>query len=351
MMAAGDPVAAETKRHHLVVVGASAGGIEALRSLVGALPEDFPAAILVVVHLAPAGTSVLPQILTRAGTLQATAAVDGEPIEGGHIYVAPPDCHLLVEDGKVRVTRGPTVNGHRPAVDPLFRSAAASWGDEVAGVVLSGVLDDGTAGLAAIKAAGGLTLVQDPAEALYSGMPDSAIAFVQPDMIASAAELGRALAAAADEPPPDPPADHETNGNTFIEVDRGATEEPYENAAPTGLSCPYCNGGIWLTREHGVDVFRCRVGHEFSPEALHVEQSGQVEQALWTALRALEEHAAMSRRIAQRMTRGGHRASAARFARRADQTVQQATIIRRVLESPAFAAADAADELDAERAS
>jgi len=344
-------VAAESKRHHLVVVGASAGGIEALRSLLGALPADFPAAILVVVHLAPAGTSVLPEILTRAGELRATAAADGEPIEGGHIYVASPDSHLLVEDGKVRVTRGPTVNGHRPAVDPLFRSAASTWGEAVAGVVLSGVLDDGTAGLAAVKAAGGMTLVQDPAEALYSGMPDSAIEFVHPDVVASAADIGRALAAAAGEPPPDPPSSHGANGNTFLEVDRGATEEPYDNAAPTGLSCPYCNGGIWLAHEHGVDVFRCRVGHEFTPEALHVQQSGQVEQALWTALRALEEHAAMSRRIAQRMTRGGQSGPAARFARRADDTVQQATIIRRVLESPAFAAAEAADELDAERAS
>jgi two-component system chemotaxis response regulator CheB len=345
-------VAADTQRHHLVVVGASAGGIEALRALVGELPADFPAAMLVVVHLAPAGTSVLPQILTRAGKLTATSAVDGEPIEGGHIYVAPPDSHLTVEDGRLRVTRGPAVNGHRPAVDPLFRSAADSWSEEVAGVVLSGVLDDGTAGLAAVKAAGGRTLVQDPDEALYSGMPVSAIEFVGPDVVAPAAELGRALAETAAEPPPDPPSERDTNGSTFVEVDRGATEQPYHDAHPTGLSCPLCNGGIWLSHESGRDVFKCRVGHEFSPESLLVEQSGQVEQALWTALRALVEHAAMSRRIAQRLTRNGQSGAAARFARRADETVQQAVVIRRVLDSSSLSAAEVEDELvDEERAS
>lgn len=147
-------------RIHTFVIGASAGGVEALRGLVEALPEDFPAAILIVLHLAPSGTSVLPQILERAGTLEARQATDQCRVEGGCIYVAPPDYHLLVEDGHALLDHGPRVNGHRPAVDNLFRAAANAYGPNVAGIVLSGVLDDGTAGLMAIKRGGGVTLAQ-----------------------------------------------------------------------------------------------------------------------------------------------------------------------------------------------
>jgi two-component system chemotaxis response regulator CheB len=164
------------------------------------LPEGFPPALLVVLHLAPTATSALPQILERAGRLTAKHAEDGEPIEPGHIYVAPPNAHLLVRNGQCVLDPGPRVNGHRPAIDSLFRSTAETYGSHAAGIVLSGVLDDGTAGLLAIKRAGGATFVQDPQEALYPGMPQSAIEYVQPDHVAPAAELGRLLASIATAP-------------------------------------------------------------------------------------------------------------------------------------------------------
>ena len=177
----------------VVVVGASAGGVEALAALAHALPAVFGAPILVVLHVPPTGTSVLPGILSRAGRLPAVHARDGETVEAGHIYVAPPDSHLLISGRLLQLTRGPRENGHRPAIDPLFRSAAASHKRRAAGVVLSGTLDDGTAGLFAIKQGGGATLVQDPAEALYGAMPASAIAYVQPDYVLPTAELADVL--------------------------------------------------------------------------------------------------------------------------------------------------------------
>src|SRR3954447_9371533 len=179
---------------HTIVVGASAGGIEALRHFVAALPADFPGVALVVLHVAPLGTSVMPQILSRAGDLPACHPEDGEDLEPGHIYVAPPDRHLVVRPGHVHLSSGPKRNGHRPAIDLLFESAAAPYETGVAGVVLSGVLDDGTAGLLAIKRRGGLVLAQDPEEALYDMMPRSAIEYASPDLVATAASLAAALA-------------------------------------------------------------------------------------------------------------------------------------------------------------
>src|SRR5205085_1343862 len=165
---------------------------------------------------------------------------------------------------------------HRPAIDPLFRSAAETYGSGVAAVVLSGVLDDGTAGLLAVKESGGRTLVQDPANALYGGMPTSAIEFVRPDVVGTPAEIGRALAAGATAPPTNPPLRQVGNGNEFLEVDRGASEQPHAGGEPTGFSCPHCNGAIWELKENGRSAYRCRIGHEFSTDALLVEQTGQV---------------------------------------------------------------------------
>jgi two-component system chemotaxis response regulator CheB len=322
---------AETRPVHTAVVGASAGGVEALRELVSRLPVDYAGALLVVLHVAPMGTSVLPQILARAGDLPAAHAVDGEPIEAGHIYVAPPDRHLLVLNGRLSLDRGPRINGYRPAIDALFRTAADAWGRAAVGVVLSGVLDDGTAGLLAIKRRGGTAFVQDPAEALYPGMPSSAIQFVRPDLVASAPDIGRALAELASSPP-DPPAEvHAVPEDTFIEVDRGASDNP-QPGDPTGLTCPECNGGIWEEVTQGLPRYRCRVGHEFGPEAFDVEQAERVEAALWTALRALEERAALHRRIAQRQHAHGNVRAAEKYNERANQSVEHAVVLREVIQ-------------------
>jgi two-component system chemotaxis response regulator CheB len=169
----------------IVVVGASAGGVEALQRFVRALPAHFSAPILVVLHASPTGRSYLPEILTRAGVVPAEHARDGAHLEPGHIYIAPPDTHLVVADGVMTLANGPRENGHRPAIDPLFRTAAAAYDSHVAGVILSGTLDDGTAGLFSVKEAGGATLVQDPDDALYRDMPLNAIAYVAPDYVQS----------------------------------------------------------------------------------------------------------------------------------------------------------------------
>jgi two-component system, chemotaxis family, protein-glutamate methylesterase/glutaminase len=312
------------------VVGASAGGVEALRQLVSALPPDYAGALLVVLHVAPAGRSVLPQILTRAGALPATHAVDGETVEPGHIYVAPPDRHLLVADGHLTLDRGPRVNGYRPAVDLLFRTAAETFGRGAVGVVLSGVLDDGTAGLLAIKRRGGRAFVQDPREAHYPGMPTSAMAFVKPDLVAGADALGHALAELAAQPRESAKEVHLVPEDTFGEVDRGAGDQPQPGES-TGLTCPECNGGIWETVTDGLPRYRCRVGHEFGPEAFEAEQAERVEAALWTALRAVEERAALHRRIAARHEKRGNASTAESYTERADHSVEQAVVLRELV--------------------
>lgn len=319
-------------RVHTVAIGASAGGIEALRNLVAELPPDLSAAVVVVLHMPPRGTSVLPQILSRAGALPAVQAQDGMPTKGGTIFVAPPDSHLLVHDGTLRLDHGPRVNGHRPAVDPLFRSLARAYGTRGAAVVLSGVLDDGTAGLMAVKRAGGATLAQDPREALYDGMPRSAIEIVLPGTVATAAQLGRAIGELVLGRPPEPQdAPRPPRSEIFVEVDRGSSDDP-QPGTPTGLTCPECNGAIWMDDREGVVRFACRTGHEYAPETFEAVQADRVEAALFTALRTLEERAALYRRMAERHRAGGNVRTAERFSLRAEGAVQHAFTLREVIE-------------------
>src|SRR5215207_239744 len=186
--------------HDIIVVGASAGGVEALSQLVASLPPDLPASVFIVLHIPAEGTSVLPRILNRAGPLPAIHPLDGQVIEKGHVYIAPPDHHLLIKQGYVELTRGPRDNGHRPSVDPLFRSAARAYGRRVVGVVLTGALDDGTAGLLAVGMRGGICVVQDPQDALYAGMPQSAIDNVEVDHVVPLAEMGELLMQLAQTP-------------------------------------------------------------------------------------------------------------------------------------------------------
>jgi two-component system, chemotaxis family, protein-glutamate methylesterase/glutaminase len=262
--------------HDIVVVGASAGGVEALVELARSLPPDLPAAVFVVLHVPSTGTSALPDILGRHGRLPAAHAKDGEPIEPGRIYVAPPDHHLLLRTGHVHLARGPRENGHRPAVDSLFRSAAREYAARVIGVVLSGALDDGTAGLAAVRARGGPTVVQEPADALFAGMPGSAIEQVGVDHVLPAAAMGPLLArltlepaaAAAPQPAPD--------GMKVEVAVEGFSLEAMEGGhpgTPSGFSCPDCNGVLWEIQDGQLQRFRCRVGHAWSPESLLTQQS------------------------------------------------------------------------------
>lgn len=320
--------------HNIIVIGASAGGLEAIIQLVSGLPPDLPAAIFVVVHFPSHGTSILPQILNRSGALLAAHPEDGDRIQNGHIYVALPDHHLLVKRGYVRLVRGPRENSHRPAIDPLFRTAARAYGPQVVGVVLSGVLDDGTAGLLAVKPQGGVAVVQDPKSALYAGMPESAIANVRVDYILSLADLAPTLVDLAAKPVIEgvKAVSEEMESETdMAELDLAALQRHERPGTPSGFGCPECGGALWELREGDLIRFRCRIGHALSAESLLAEQSDGMESALWSALRALEESAALADRLADRAYKRNHPLTAERFAARAQDAAESAALIRQAL--------------------
>ena len=326
-------------RRDIVVVGASAGGVQALTEFVGALPADLPAAIFVVLHTSSASRSRLPLILNRASALPVRQATHNERIVPGRIYVAKPDRHLLLRRGAVSVVMGPKENGFRPAVDPLFRSAAVAWGPRCIGVVLSGNLYDGVAGLGAIKMRGGIALAQDPKEALYGGMPQHAAEELQLDLVAPTVELAREVARIVGEPL-DIEADPSTTVEEMVEETQEVAEAAPEPAfletdrrpgVPSGFGCPSCGGALFRLTDGDVLHYRCRVGHAWSAQALLEEQSDALESALWAALRVLEESAALSTTIGERLRGRGSVEAANRFFAQADEHRRRAQVIRTAL--------------------
>jgi len=320
--------------HDLVVVGASAGGVEALTELVRGLPAGFPAALLVVVHFPADGTSMLPLILARRGPLPAVHAEDGTKIRPGTIYVAPPDRHLLVDGGRMRLSRGPRENNHRPAADVLFRSAALAAGPRVVAVVLSGTLEDGAAGLSVVRRRGGVTVAQHPDDALYAGMPRAAIDAGVVDHVLPVSEIPPLLVRLAQTPaaegtPVDAPLDDFEAA--IAEMREEAIFPPELPGKPAGLTCPECLGSLYEIRDGELVRYRCRVGHAFGNDTLLAEQGKKVERALWTALQVLNERAALSRRTAERMEGRGSRQVAARFRALADEADEQAAVVSDVL--------------------
>ncbi|MBO3742858.1 chemotaxis protein CheB [Actinoplanes flavus] len=312
----------------LVAIGASAGGVEALRAVVAGLPPDYPGAILVVLHVPREAPSALPRILARSGPLPASAARDGDQVRSGHIYVAPGDHHLLLLDGRLRLSRGPAENGHRPAVDPLFRSVARRAGRRAIGVILSGTRDDGAAGLASIAGRGGATVIQDPADALYAGMPRAALEAVDPDHVVPAAKIGGLLGDLTAEdlaPIPAPGPDAMLDAEVAMSELSSITTDGL--APPAGFGCPTCGGSLFQIEERPLPRFRCRVGHAWSPETLLDEQAATLESALWMALRSLQEKAALSRRMAERP----HRADPQRFRDMAEDAENAAAEIRALI--------------------
>jgi two-component system, chemotaxis family, protein-glutamate methylesterase/glutaminase len=325
-------------KHDVIVIGASAGGVEAISRVVSDLPRDLPASVLVVLHISRS-RSFLPEILTRAGRLRAAHPEDREALEYGRIYVAPPDHHMIVESGCVRVAHSASENGVRPAVDPLFRSAARVYGGRVIGVILTGTLDDGTAGTAAVHEAGGVTIAQDPDEAIAPGMPRSAIGTGCVDHIVPLRDIALLLGALTGEDAPTrlPAADHphlrpmESDLQVMPLALRGA-DRP---GNPSVFTCPECHGTLWESDEHGLLRFRCRVGHVYSPESMIAAQTDEVDRALWVALRTLEERAAMAYRLAERGRERDQRWVDQTFTARAQETEREAARIRDLLRSRA----------------
>lgn len=320
----------QTVQREVVAIGASAGGVEALRELVGLLPLELPAALLVVMHVLPTGTSMLPAILGRAGKLPATAAQNGEQLERGHIYIAPADHHLLVAEGRARLSHGPRENGHRPAIDPLFRSVARSYGERAIGIVLSGTLDDGTAGLRMLRTHGAATIAQDPSDALYEGMPLSAIDSGAALHVAKVSEMADLVCTLIDTPvePMESPAEDQGS------LDPERTLETADPAAAsdgdlTPLTCPECGGTLWEHQEDELIRFKCHVGHSYSAETMQNEQGRSLEAALWSALRSLQEREDLFRRMARRSH--GSPQTAERFIAKARDVEAHAEAIRRTI--------------------
>lgn len=290
---------------NVVAVGASAGGVEALANFAAGLPPDLPFAILVVLHMPSSAPSVLARILDRNGPLPAAHAVHGEPLQPGTIRVAVPNRHLLVEGDRIALSEGPTENGHRPAINALFRSVALAFGQRSVSVLLSGVLDDGTLGSAAIRSRGGTTIAQLPTEALFSAMPRNAIDAGVIDHTVEAVKVGGLLAQLADrefeEPEMEPDARMELE-NRIAMAGRFSTEIDTEQLGPpSGYTCPDCNGSLNAV---GEGHYRCHVGHAWTAEALLRARDTEIEGALWVALRSLQEKAKLSRRLADQVGPG-----------------------------------------------
>lgn len=323
--------------HDIIVVGTSAGGVEALQTLVHALPANIPAAIFVVVHIPAESRSLLPKILSRAGPLPASHPKDGTEIEHRCIYIAPPDQHLLVEKGVVRVVRGPKENRCRPAIDPLFRSAALAYGPRVVGVVLTGGLDDGTAGLLAIKRQGGIAVVQDPQEALYPSMPQNAMDHVQVDYCLPLTAIGPLLTRLTSETVEGGRA-RQAPLELEKEVRNAAMETNPLNSneqvgKPSAFSCPECGGVLWELEDGSLLRFRCRVGHAFSSESVLAEQTEALEKSLWAALKTLDEKVSLSRRMAEQARKSGREWLVHRFEDQLQEAEQHAVLLRKILTS------------------
>jgi two-component system chemotaxis response regulator CheB len=299
-------------KRDIIVIGASAGGVEALQALVRQFPSDFAAAVIVVMHMYPRTRSFLPEILTRAGRLIAIHPENGSPVEHGRIYVAPPDHHLIVERDHIHLGLGPKEQHERPCINVTLRSAALAYGERVAGVILTGQMGDGAAGLWEVKRRGGATIVQNPEEALFPSMPLSALREIEVDYTPYLADMGALLCRLATQE-----GDHE----------RAKFEGTDMEPTLTDLTCPDCRGTIWEVRRGNGAEYRCRVGHAFSPKNMLAEHYAAQEKALYAAIVALEEGASLATRLADKFdpTVGS------RLREEARERELQAELVRRVL--------------------
>jgi two-component system, chemotaxis family, protein-glutamate methylesterase/glutaminase len=321
-----------------IVIGASAGGVQALSTLIASLRADLPAAVFIVLHIPPTSPGLLPEILARESLLPVAHARNGERIAPGRVYVAPPDQHLLIEGSRIKLVHGPRENLHRPSIDTLFRSAARWAGPRVIGVILTGARDDGTAGMRAIKQRNGITIVQDPIEATFPSMPTSVMRDITVDYSAPVREIGPLLNKLSRQDVAEEggyPVSEEVEIENRISGQELNSNELIASVEKIGtvskLTCPDCQGALWEIHDDEILRFRCHVGHAYSADSLSEGQSQRIEAALWSAVRALEEQIILARRIVERARKADHPRAASVFERRAEEAEKNSDIIRQLL--------------------
>jgi two-component system chemotaxis response regulator CheB len=324
-------------RKDIIVIGASAGGIEALKILFAGFPAGLDASIFVVVHTSPEAPGILAQILSAAGPLHATAMKSSARIESGRVYVACPDHHLIIEPGLARATKGPKENRFRPAVDPLFRSAAQTYGPRVIGVVLTGALDDGASGLWAVKHLGGTAVVQDPADAVAPSMPRNALQRVEEvDHCVPLSQMARLLVRLVEEAG-DHRGDIKVPKHIGIEVEIAKADDDAMDAGvlelgePSNFACPECHGVLLQVKDDRRVRFRCHTGHAYSPESLMAEMNEAVEDALWSAVRSVLESAMLMQHLAEHAASEHGEAAAQSLKASAAKAKQRAEVVRKAV--------------------
>lgn len=318
----------------IMVIGASLGGVAALRSLAAGLPPAMPAAVMAVLHMSPDYPSTLDAVLRQAGALKVGFASHGSHIEPGVIRLAPPDRHLLVVDDILELSRGPRENMSRPAVDPLFRSAAVAKGSRVVGVVLTGLLDDGTAGMEAIKRCGGVTVVQDPEDAEHPGMPQSVLnSGVEVDFCLPLADIPPLLARlAASEAPVGPTIPEDLKSEVEMLRDGYRDQATLgENGWPSGFICPECGGALFEMTHGKTPRYRCRIGHAYTGKTLMADQWEAAEKALVAAVRTMDERAKFCDRMAVNMRDQNRESLAREYLEQAEEMRAQVEVLRGLL--------------------
>ncbi|MBB1283531.1 chemotaxis protein CheB [Flavisolibacter sp. BT320] len=318
----------------IIVIGASAGGVESLLGFVKSLPQDLNAAIFIVIHISPYTKSNLPRILSKAGHLPVVHPTDGESIQKGRIYVAPADHHLILEKGnKIAVSKGPKENRFRPSVDALFRSAALIYGPRVVGIVLSGLLDDGTSGMWNIKRNGGVAIVQDPEEALFPSMPKNVMQYVEVDHSLPVSAIGGILLTmVAQTAPKRPDLTGEEMELLQMEVIIATRDNAFEigileMGSLTTFSCPECKGALVSIDEGEMIRFRCHTGHAYTTSTLLAGITTQVEEKLWEAMQALEATNMLLLQIAQHYKSIGQHEAAKPFKEKAEEIAKRARVV------------------------
>lgn len=317
----------------IIVVGGSAGGVVALKDFVKSLPRELKGSVFIVLHVPAYAESNLPSILSKAGDREVIHPHDGDEIEQGMIYVAPSDHHLLVESNKIMVKKGPKENRFRPSIDALFRSAAYAFGPRVIGVILSGLLDDGTSGLWTVKQQGGLAIIQEPEDAEYPQMPQSVLEYVDVDHVIPASLMGALLEGLIGEPTPQK---HKLSEKDLVRLKKEVIIATKDNAFEMGImdmgeltefTCPECHGALVRLVEGKLIRFRCHTGHAYTASSLLASITESVEEMLWSSMRGMEETTMLLKSIARHFELLKNKDAAKIFSQKAESTTKKAQII------------------------